>query len=71
MHFYVLEETSINARGYLLVRDAPDGQDGECYILRDVSGCHDAAAAFALVEDDQALVSLMGIFEELLIDAAL
>lgn len=31
--FYVLEETRINARSYLLVTDAPEGEDGECYIL--------------------------------------
>ena len=30
--FYVLEETRINARSYLLVTDAPEGEDGECYI---------------------------------------
>ena len=28
--FYVLEETRINARSYLLVTDAPEGEDGEC-----------------------------------------
>lgn len=36
--FYVLEETRINAVNYLLVTDAPEDQDGECYILKDVSG---------------------------------
>ena len=35
--FYVLEETRINAVNYLLVTDAPEDQDGECYILKDVS----------------------------------
>ena len=30
--FYVLEETRINAVNYLLVTDAPEDQDGECYI---------------------------------------
>ena len=42
--FYVLEETRINASGYLLVTDAPEGEDGECYILKDVSGQQDAEA---------------------------
>ena len=40
--FYVLEETRINAVNYLLVTDAPEDQDGECYILKDVSGQQDA-----------------------------
>ena len=36
--FYVLEETRINARSYLLVTDAPEGEDGEC-IRRTGAGC--------------------------------
>ena len=42
--FYVLEETRINARSYLLVTDAPEGEDGECYILKYMSGQQDAEA---------------------------
>ncbi|MGN0373425.1 MAG: DUF1292 domain-containing protein [Enterocloster sp.] len=67
--FYVLEETRLNARSYLLVTDAPEGQDGECYILKDVSGQQDAEAVYEFVEDDAELDGLMGIFEELLSDA--
>ncbi|MCC8025324.1 MAG: DUF1292 domain-containing protein [Clostridium sp.] len=67
--FYVLEETRINARGYLLVTDAPEGEDGECYILKDVSGPQDAEAVYEFVEDDRELDGLMGVFEELLSDA--
>ena len=36
--FYVLEETRIHGKDYLLVTDAPEDEDGECYILKDVSG---------------------------------
>lgn len=67
--FYVLEETRINARSYLLVTDAPEDQDGECYILKDVSGDQDAEALYEFVEDDRELDALMGVFEELLKDA--
>lgn len=67
--FYVLEETRINARGYLLVTDAPEGEDGECYILKDVSSRQDAEAVYEFVEDDRELDGLMGVFEELLSDA--
>lgn len=67
--FYVLEETRINARSYLLVTDAPEDQDGECYILKDVSGEQDAEALYEFVEDDRELDALMGVFEELLKDA--
>ena len=34
--FYVLEETRIHGKDYLLVTDAPEDEDGECYILK---GC--------------------------------
>ena len=67
--FYVLEETRINARSYLLVTDAPEDQDGECYILKDVSGQQDAEAVYEFVEDDSELDALMKVFEELLSDA--
>ena len=32
--FSVLEETRIHGKDYLLVTDAPEDEDGECYILR-------------------------------------
>ena len=36
--FYVLEETRINGMSYLLVTDAADDdEEGECYILKDLS----------------------------------
>ena len=56
--FYVLEETRINAVNYLLVTDAPEDQDGECYILKDVSGQQDAEAVYEFVEDDRELDGL-------------
>ena len=58
--FYVLEETRIHA---------PEDEDGECYILKDVSGENDSEALFEFVEDDRELDGVMGIFEELLKDA--
>jgi uncharacterized protein YrzB (UPF0473 family) len=67
--FYVLEETRVNAKNYLLVTDAPEGEDGECYILKDVSGAGDSEAVYEFVEDDAELDGLMGIFTELLSDA--
>ena len=67
--FYVLEETRINAVNYLLVTDAPEDQDGECYILKDVSGQQDAEAVYEFEQDDRELDGLMGVFEELLSDA--
>lgn len=68
--FYVLEETRLNAKSYLLVTDAPEGQDGECYILKDVSAAGDPEAIYEFVEDEKELDGLFDIFEELLGDAA-
>ena len=67
--FYVLEETRIHGKDYLLVTDAPEDEDGECYILKDVSGENDSEALFEFVEDGRELDGVMGIFEELLKDA--
>ena len=66
---YVLEGTRIHGKDYLLVTDAPEDEDGECYILKDVSGENDSEALFEFVEDDRELDGVMGIFEELLKDA--
>ena len=54
--FYVLEETRIHGKDYLLVTDAPEGEN-------------DSEALFEFVEDDRELDGVMGIFEELLKDA--
>ena len=54
---------------YLLVTDSEEEEDGECYILKDVSGENDSEALFEFVEDDKELDGVMGIFEALLEDA--
>ena len=63
MVFSVLEETRIHGKDYLLVTDAPEDEDGECYILKDVSGEQEPDAVYEFVEDDRELDSVMGIFE--------
>ena len=69
VEFSVLEETRIHGKNYLLVTDAPEDEDGECYILKDMSGQQDAEAVYEFVEDDSELDALMKVFEELLSDA--
>ena len=66
--FYVLEETRINAVNYLLVTDAPEDQDGECYILKDVSKAEDSDAVYVFVENDDEMDYLFKIFTELMED---
>ena len=69
VEFSVLEETRIHGKNYLLVTDAPEDEDGECYILKDVSGDREPEALYEFVEDDRELDSVMGVFEALLSDA--
>ena len=68
--FFVLEETRINGMSYLLVTDAADDdEEGECYILKDLSESDDADALYEFVEDDNEIDYLFKIFSELLEDA--
>lgn len=66
--FYVLEETRINGMNYILVTDSDEGEDGECYIMKDVSGSEDGDAVYEFVEKDDELDFLFRIFTELLED---
>ena len=67
--FYVLEETRMNGMSYMLVTDAADDEEGECYILKDLSESDDADALYEFVEDDNEIDYLFKIFSELLEDA--
>ena len=62
--FYVLEETRIGGTDYLLVTDEMDEEDGECYILKDLSGAEDDQAVYEFVENDEELdCDVIAIFE--------
>ena len=67
LDFYVLEQTKINGISYLLVTDTED-EDGECYILKDLSKAEDAEAVYEFVEDDSEMEDLFKIFTELMED---
>lgn len=64
--FYVLEETRLGGVNYLLVTDAGDGEEGEGYILKDLSKQEEAEALYEFVEDDNEIDYLFKIFSELL-----
>ncbi|MCI9162434.1 MAG: DUF1292 domain-containing protein [Lachnospiraceae bacterium] len=66
--FYVLEETRINGMNYLMVTDSQEDEDGECYVLKDVSGSEESEAVYEFVENDDELEYLYRIFTELLED---
>ena len=67
IEFYVLEETKLNGRNYLLVSDAEDDEaEAECYILKDMSDEGDADALYEFVEDESELEAIWKVFEALL-----
>ena len=66
--FYVLEETRISGMNYLMVTDSKEDEDGECYILKDVSRPEESDAVYEFVENDDELEHLFKIFTELLAD---
>ena len=66
--FTVLETTTLGGVDYILVTDAPDGEDGECYLMKDMSDPEDEEALYVDVEDENERETVMGIFEEMLKD---
>ena len=64
VEFYVLEETRIGGVDYILVTDSEEG-DAECLILKDLSEAEDAEAVYAIVEDENELDSVFGVFDQM------
>ncbi|HAT03038.1 MAG TPA: DUF1292 domain-containing protein [Oribacterium sp.] len=61
----ILEETTVQGKNYILVTDAIDDEDGECYVMRDTSGPDDAEANYEFVDDEEAS-AVMDVFATLL-----
>ena len=68
--FFVLEQTRINGKEYILVTDSEEG-DGEALILKDLSENGEQEAIYEIVEDDDELEALSVIFGEMLEDVDL
>lgn len=64
--FEILEQTSLQGVNYILVTDAADGEDGECYVMKDISKPEDEEADYIFVEDDDELEAVFKIFETLM-----
>ncbi len=70
--FYVLDETRISGRNYLLVTNSEeDDEEGEALILKDISDEQDAEAVYVPVEDETELSAVAKVFEESLGDVDL
>ena len=65
--FYVLEQTRIGGYNYILVTDAEEG-DGEALILKDLSKDGDEEGIYEIVDDDEELDAVSGVFANILED---
>ncbi len=66
VEFTIMESTVFGGHGYILVTDAPDDEDGECYVLKDVSTPEDEEAIYESVEDETEEDAVFAIFQEML-----
>lgn len=66
--FYVLEQTTIGGVNYILVTDAEEEEDGEAYILKATPDADDNEQVYSMVEDDEELAAVAGVFENMLDD---
>lgn len=62
----ILEQTTVQGVPYILVTDAEEGEDGTCYIMKDISKPEDQEADYVFVEDDTELEAVFNIFETLM-----
>lgn len=67
IEFFVVEETQINGKKYLLVTEEEDG-DSDAYILEELANDNDDIV-YGMIEDDAQLAALGKVFAELIDDA--
>lgn len=68
--FYIIEETKINNKSYLLVTDSDDeeAEEEDAYILKDISEEESEETVYTMVDDETELSYVAKIFSELLDD---
>ncbi|MCR5735660.1 MAG: DUF1292 domain-containing protein [Lachnospiraceae bacterium] len=64
--FYIIEQTRVNGKSYILVTKEEDAEDPEVIILRDDSQDTDKESLYVAVEDDDELEAIAKVFEVLL-----
>lgn len=66
--FYILEQTMLGGRNYILVTDSPDSEEGSFLILKDTSENEDEFASYEEIMDENELEAVIKIFNELVDD---
>ncbi len=67
IEFFVLEQTRINGKNYILVTELEDG-DGEAFLLKDVASEADSESIYEMVENEIELLAVAKVFEEIMED---
>lgn len=67
IEFFVLEQTRIAGKSYLLVTDKEEG-DAQALILRDMSEENNPDSMYEIVSDDRELEAVSGVFADMLDD---
>ena len=63
----VLEQTVLDNITYVLVCEK-DVEDGDCFVLKDVSNLEDAESIFEPIEDEQELKKVFEVFQNIIKD---
>ncbi len=69
VEFYILEQTKLGGKQYILVTDTREG-DGEALILKEISEQETGESIYEIVEDDTEMNAVAEVFENLLEDVA-
>lgn len=67
VEFFILEQTRINGKNYLLVADSEE-DNATAYILKDQSLETDTESIYEMIEDEDELDAVSKVFEELMED---
>ncbi len=64
IEFTILDSTIYNGCSYILVTDAPDDEDGECRVFKEVSASEDDEAVYEDILDEDEENAVFDIFEK-------
>lgn len=67
IEFFVLEKTTLGGIDYMLVTDTEE-DDGDCYILKDLSNTEDEDGIYEIVDEEVELDAVAQVFKSLLDD---
>lgn len=68
LELYVLEETKLFGKNYILVTDDLEGEEGSFFVLKEEGEDEGDFASYTEVEDENELKAVIKVFNELLED---